>query len=116
MRRQDMIPGATYVLATDPSIKVTLLDTPDELRAQARVLVRFETGVSRGRETDIPSRRIGAPWDRSLAPKRVVSRPRQSDVVVALARPARVGDSVTLPDTGELIWTVDAIDETSSTA
>ncbi len=116
MRWQDMIPGEAYVLAGDPSIKVTLLDTSDELRAQARVLVRFETGVSKGRETDIPSRRVGAPWHRSLAPKRTVSRPRHSDVVVALSRPARVRDSVTLPNTGELIWTVDAIDETSSTA
>jgi hypothetical protein len=115
MRWQDMTPGEAYLLATDPSIKVTVLDTPDELRGRARVLVRFETGVTAGRVTDIPSRSIGAPWDRSRAPKRPPSKRRQV-ATPAPSRPARVGDSVTLADTGELLWTVKAIDEAQGTA
>src|SRR4051794_6949657 len=109
MRWQDMTQGEAYVLAADPSIKVTLLDTPDELRSRALARVRFETGVSRGRVSDIPTRRIGAAWDRSQAPKRTAARPREA-AVVALSRTAGIGDSVTLPETGELIWTVGAIE------
>ena len=110
-----MTPGEVYVLASDPAIKVTLLETPDELRRRARVLVRFESGVSAGRVTDIPTRRVGAPNDRCKIPARTTPRSRAA-TVVALTRPARIGDSVTLPETGELIWTVDAIHHTTAAA
>jgi hypothetical protein len=73
--------------------------------------VRFETGVAAGRERDIPSCRVAAPWNAASSPKRAVTRREPQPSIVLLSRPARVGDSVALEDAGDWIWTVDAIDD-----
>src|SRR5918912_3590891 len=108
MRADDMTIGDAYALAGPRAIKVTLLPTPPEVRAQRRVRVRFETGVMTGPVTDLPSRRIAAACY-GPAPSKP-PRARRSDAVVAVARAPRVGDTVLLPDTGDLEWTVEDIE------
>ncbi len=111
MRWQDMTPGEAYALAGDPRVKVTVLDTPAELRRQARVRVRFETGITAGRVCDIPSRRIGAPWGGTRSPKPSSAPRRKPEAsVVLLSRQAQVGDTVTLDEMDDWIWTVSAVD------
>ena len=117
MRWQDMTPDKPYALTGRPRLKVTVLDTPAEVRAKARVRVRFETGVAAGRVLDIPSQRVAEPWDSSRVQKPAPQRGRQQAVpVLLLSREARVGDTVTLEETGDLLWTVDAVDDERSTA
>src|ERR1700754_4517435 len=101
MRFHDLKEGELYVLRRDRAVQVTVLPTSAELRARARVMVRFEVGVARGRETDIPTRAIAAPVDRALAPSRPAARRAKTPDVPVLHRPARVNDQVTLAETGE---------------
>ena len=62
MRADDMTVGEAYALIGSRRIKVTLLPTPSDVREQRKVRLRFETGVTAGRISDLPSRRIAAPW------------------------------------------------------
>jgi hypothetical protein len=59
-----MIPGEEYVCERGgaPARKVTMLETPIELRRRARVLVRFDEGILLGEVHDVPSVSITQPW------------------------------------------------------
>jgi hypothetical protein len=116
MRWHDMMPDKAYALTGKPRVKVTVLDTPAEVRAKARVRVRFETGVAAGRVLDIPSQRVAAPWEGARVQKPAPRRRRTEAPVLLLSRQAGVGDTATLEETGELLWTVDAVDYVHSTA
>jgi hypothetical protein len=112
-----MTVGETYALSGHRRIKVTYLDTPPEVRAQRRVRVRFETGVTAGRVNDVPTVRIAGPWDRqAVPPSRKPPAQRPSRGPRTVARRARPGDVVVLAQTGELAWTVVAIDEDAGEA
>jgi hypothetical protein len=101
MRSEDMHPGEGYALLGSRRTKVTVLDTPPEVRRLARVRVRFETGVKAGEVIDVPSRRIAGPWDGREKVRKPASRRRAR--LVAVDRPPEVGDLVTCTDTGGLI-------------
>lgn len=111
VRSNEMEIGRTYILLGRANRKVTVLETPAELRSAARVRVRFENGVKADAIAEIPSRRIARPWREEEAvnnrPRRQVSQP----VPVVAERPARAGDTVTVRgDESGLQWTVEAID------
>jgi hypothetical protein len=109
MRADDMTVGEAYALNGPRRIKVTLLPTPPDVRAQRKVRLRFETGVTAGRVSDLPSRRIAAPWTGTAPAKPNSPRPRET--VLTLTRRPRAGDTVVLPEKGDLDWTVDDVDE-----
>ena len=108
MRSTDMRPGEAYALNGHRQTKVTVLETPPELRRRARVLVRFESGIKTGEVTDLSSRRIASPWDGHLEP-RTLRPPRRTHLVVVERDPG-VGDSVTWTETAGLVWTLVALD------
>lgn len=110
-----MTVGETYALSGHRRIKVTYLDTPPEVRAQRRVRVRFETGVTAGRVNDVPTVSIAGPWDRQTVPAPSRKPPAQRPSRGPRTR-ARAGDIVVLAQTGELAWTVVAIDEDAGEA
>ncbi len=110
-----MVPGEAYRLEGHRRIKVTVLDTPPELRRQARVRVRFESGVKAGDEGDLPSRRIVAPWEPTQQPRKrpAAGRRRRSPTD---KRSPQVGDSVMWTETGTIVWTLEALDPKSGEA
>lgn len=108
MRSVDMRVGEAYALTGDRPVKVTVLETPPELRRQARVCVRFESGVMAGETGDLLSRRIASPWDGHLEP-RTPRTPRRTHLVVVERDPG-VGDSVTWTETAGLVWSLVALD------
>ncbi len=104
-----MIVGEQYALETRRSsgpLKVTVLETPAEVRSQQRVRIRYEAGVSLGKVSDVPSRRIIRPW-RGTVPRRRTARRRQPPL---RAWPPSVGDSVLWAETGPVTWTIERID------
>lgn len=105
MRADDMIVGETYELSGTRRLKVTVLETPPEIRAQRRVRVRFESGVKAGEITDVPSRSVERPWGRSPAPAKQPRAPRRP-TVITLPGPPRVGETVVVADMGDFEWTV----------
>ena len=111
MRSHEMKIGCTYELKGRGSRKVTILETPAEVRSKARVRVRFENGVKAGTITDLPSRRIARP--RGEGPEeRLEKLEGQGGVPPAepVERPVRSGDTVTLlRDESGLLWTVEAV-------
>ena len=112
MRSNEMKVGGTYMLKGRANRKVTILETPAELRRNARVRVRFENGVKGGSIADLPSRRIACPWhEESKKPcKRPKGSGRQSPID-AVQRRVGVGDTVTLcGDKVGLLWTVEGIE------
>jgi hypothetical protein len=115
MRAEDMTVGESYALKGPRRVKVTYLQTPPQIRAQRRVTVRFETGVPAGRVVNIPTVRIEGPWDRQATP---VTKPaaRRARGPLTVERPVRMGDTVVLAETGELAWTVAAVDEPTGNA
>src|SRR6266511_883268 len=113
MRSHDMEPGRAYVLVGRSRTKVTVLDTPPEVRRRARVRVRFESGLKAGEVSDLPSRRIAAAWDELHQPRKPL-HPRRRPV--AIERAPEVGDQVTWTVTGTLTWTLDHLDERSGRA
>jgi hypothetical protein len=110
MRAEDMIIGETYALVRSPQVKVTVLPTPPEIRAERKVRVRFETGVTAGRISEVPSRRIAAPrWGGAVAKR---PRPRRpGPTVFVVTHPPGVGDTVVWDEGVGLEWTVRAVDE-----
>ena len=103
-----MQPGRPYVLCGHRRIKVTVLETPPELRRKARVRVRFESGVKAGEVADVPSRRIASPWGESKT--RQQKTPRQS--LALIERTPEVGDEVAWSgDRRTWRWTVDELNE-----
>jgi len=108
-----MEPGRAYVLVGRSRTKVTVLDTPPEVRRRARVRVRFESGLKAGEVSDLPSRRIAAAWDELHQPRKPL-HPRRRPV--AIERAPEVGDQVTWTVTGTLTWTLDHLDERSGRA
>ncbi|HWA54938.1 MAG TPA: hypothetical protein VG816_12270 [Solirubrobacterales bacterium] len=113
MRSNDMKVGGAYRLEGRGYRKVTVLETPAEVRSKARVRVRFENGVKAGTIADLPSRRIARPWGEGLD-----ERPAQPEAqgwgppVEPVERAVRTGDTVTLlQDETGLLWTVEAIRE-----
>jgi hypothetical protein len=110
MRSNEMEVGETYVLSGRTNRKVTVLETPAEVRSAARVRVRFENGVKAGEIAEIPSRRIARPWREEAPSGRARRQPIQPPPAVA-ERPAQLGDTVTLSgDESGLRWTVAAIE------
>lgn len=109
MRAADMMTGQTYI--TNGELTVTYLDTPDAVRAQRRVRVRFEDGIGRGNVRDLPERNIvraskPGPEAKKPPPKRTAAAP----TIVKLTRPPQIGDTVIVEVAGELRWTIEAID------
>jgi len=114
MRSDDLRVGNPYALAGHRKRKVTVLETPPELRRRARVRVRFENGVKAGEEGEVPTRRISAPWDGS-SPSRS-SRSAKSALAL-VDRPPVIGDEVAWNgDRRTWIWTVEEIDESKEEA
>jgi hypothetical protein len=110
MRSHEMEPGEPYALHSNRRTKVTVLETPPEVRRAARVRVRFETGVKAGKTTELPSRRIAAPWNGEPPAKAQV--PSRETPRAAVERLPEVGEQVTLAsDKAGFVWTVDGIDE-----
>jgi hypothetical protein len=104
--------GGVYALAGRANKKVTVLETPAELRRKARVRVRFENGVKVGTIAELPSRRIARPWRDE--PKKHCERPESQgseSPLEPVERAACNGDTVTLrgDETG-LLWTVERIE------
>jgi hypothetical protein len=109
VRAADMKTGQTYL--TNRGLTVTYLDTPDAVRAQQRVRVRFADGIGRGNVRDLPTRNIvrackPCPEDKKPSPQRTVAVP----TIVKLTRTPQVGDNVIVEVAGELRWTIEAID------
>jgi hypothetical protein len=105
--------GCAYELKGRGYRRVTILETPAEVRGKARVRVRFENGVKAGTITDLPSRRIARPW-REVPEERSEQPEGQGGAspVEPVERPVRTGDTVTLlRDESGLLWTVEAIRE-----
>jgi hypothetical protein len=109
MRSQDMRLGETYVLRGHYETKVTLLQTPPELRRQGRVRVRFESGVKAGEIGELLSRRIAPPLEDIQEPA-TPYRPRRRRLTVVERNP-EVGDTVTWSATAGLVWTLESLDE-----
>jgi hypothetical protein len=110
MRSSEMAVGEAYVLSGRANRKVTVLETPAEVRSAARVRVRFENGVKAGEIAEIPSRRIARPLREEAPSGQARCQPIQPLPAVA-ERPARLGDTVTLSDDESgLRWTVTAIE------
>jgi hypothetical protein len=109
MRSVDMRPGEVYVLHGYRKTKVTVLETPPELRARARVRVRFESGIKKGELGELPSRRVAAPWTGEDIRPTEVRRSRARLAVVD--RGPRAGDLVTWVETAGLVWTLETLDE-----
>jgi hypothetical protein len=110
-----MIPGEAYRLEGHRRTKVTVLDTPPELRRQARVRVRFESGIKAGEEGDLPSRRIVAPWEPTQQPRKKPAAGSRRRSPTAKRSP-QVGDSVMWTETGTIVWTLEALDQKSGEA
>jgi hypothetical protein len=113
MRWADLRVGGSYRLNT--GTKLTLLETPPELRSRARARVRFETGIKRGEVTDLACQRIVEPWDGALPPS-AAAKLRPQPEYVTEERPARHGDTVRWEKTAGVIWTVTAVDDVAGTA
>jgi len=113
MRAQDMRLGQSYTLLGSRST-VVVLETPPQVRRQARTRVRLEGGVKAGEEIVVPSRRILAPLGGPLP--RTMSRSKRKAAARKVQRSPRVGDLVTWKETGPLSWTVDALDKDSGRA
>ena len=113
MRWADLRVGESYRLNT--GTKLTLLETPPELRSRARARVRFETGIKRGEVTDLACQRIVEPWDGPVPP-RAAAKLRPQPEYVTEERPASHGDTVTWEETAGVIWTVTAVDDAAGTA
>lgn len=103
--------GHAYQLVGRGYRKVTVLETPPEVRSKARVRIRFENGVKAGNVTDLPSRRIARPWRDEPAQERDEQPGIGSEAPpLSIERPARSGDTVKLlDDDSGLLWTVEAI-------
>jgi hypothetical protein len=108
-----MIEGQSYRLNTGS--KVTLLETPPDLRRRARARIRFETGIKRGEETEIACVRISEPWD-GPAPRRVSTQTRALPEYTIDHREPRPGDMVRWTKTAELIWEVSEVDRAEGSA
>jgi hypothetical protein len=109
-----MRPGEIYVLHGSRRTKITVLDTPPELRRRARVRVRLESGIKAGEVTDVPSVRI-VPLRGAPKTPEEPSRPRRTRPF-AVERTPEVGDSVTWNETGPLVWSLDEFDEETGQA
>lgn len=105
VRSQDMQPGQDYYLDGGRERVVTVLETPPEVRSQAKVRVRFRNGVKAGEEALVPSRRIVAPLHgrESRAPRRQRAR------VIRFDGPAHPGDEALWRQTGDIVWTVESV-------
>lgn len=103
--------GHAYQLKGRGYRKVTVLETPSEVRSMARVRVRFENGVKAGTVTDLPSRRIDRLWRDEQAQERRERPGIQGNAPLpSIKRPIRSGDTVKLlGDESGLLWTVEAI-------
>ena len=113
MRWADLRVGESHRLNT--GTKLTLLETPPDLRSRGRARVRFETGIKRGEVTDLACQRIAEPWDGPL-PQRAAAKPRPPQPeYVKEERPARRGDTVKWEETAGVIWTVAAVDDAAGT-
>jgi len=103
--------GETYVLRGHHETKVTLLETPPELRSQGRVRVRFESGVKAGDVGELLSRRIAPPQeDMQEQEPATPYRPQRARLKV-VERSPEAGDAVTWSATAGLVWTLESIDE-----
>ncbi len=72
-----MKPGTEYLFERGAAArKVTVLETPPELRRRARVRIRYEQGILTGEVHDVPSRNITRPW--TLPVSRAPSRPARA--------------------------------------
>ncbi|HEX5592094.1 MAG TPA: hypothetical protein VFX35_01960 [Solirubrobacterales bacterium] len=112
MRSEDMKIGHAYQLGGRGYRKVTVLETPSEVRSKARVRVRFENGVKAGTVSDLPSRRIARPWrdEQAQGQPRQPGNRSEAPPLPSIERPVRSGDTVRLlGDESGLLWTVDAI-------
>lgn len=107
VRSRDLIVGERYRLAPRGRAEVRVLETPSHLTFQARVCVRFESGVKKGETGVVPTVRILEPVRPELAPDPPAPRPRPR----LITRQPRAGDNVTWKPTGELLWCVVSIDE-----
>jgi hypothetical protein len=105
--------GQSYRLNTGS--KVTLLETPPDLRRRARARIRFETGVKRDEEAELACVRISEPWDGPVPP-RVSSQPRALPEYTTDHRQPRSGDIVKWTTTAAMIWDVIKVDEAQSVA
>lgn len=113
MRSVDMQVGEAYALTGHRPIKVTVLETPPALRRQARVRVRFESGVMAGEIGDVLSRRIASPWDGEM-PHRPSRHAKPHLSVVQ--RDPQVGDAVTWAATAGLVWSLTEVDAEAALA
>jgi hypothetical protein len=113
MRAKDIQPGEQYILRrAGRGLRVTVLTTPPEIRAQGRLLVRFEEGVMRGKVTEQLPRFILAPLAGTLASTQTAAEPTPTAVAIPAAWPPNPGDPVTWPaQTGTMRWRVVAVDE-----
>jgi hypothetical protein len=110
MRWRDMKPSKRYAaLYRGRGREVTVLDTPPEVRREARVRVRYENGLLAGEVKDIPSRRVvaarGHPARTAERRSGTPGRTRRS-----VERGPEVGDSVAWRKTREVLWTVQHVD------
>jgi hypothetical protein len=116
MRFSELEVGRQYALVRGGRPRrVTILDTPEEVRRRGLVRVRNEDGVTRGQVVDQQLRFITSRWGETAEPKRarrvppVATRPGPW--------PPEPGDRVIWPDgTADIEWTVEAIDLEKGTA
>jgi hypothetical protein len=112
MRAHEMKPGEEYALSrprTGRPVRVTVLETPDEVRRRARVRVRFEQGVSTGKVRDVLSRNIFSLWSKRHEPRPPKRAPVAREIE-ELPWPPAPDSEVLWTQTGEIRWTVREID------
>jgi hypothetical protein len=115
VRFSELEPGQEYVLLRGHKPRrVTVLETPEDVRRRGLVRVRSEDGVTRGRVVDQQLRFIKSRWGEAPA-ESAARRPRME------RRPGRwppePGDRVRWPcEAGEIEWTVSSVDLPGGTA
>jgi hypothetical protein len=110
VRAQDIREQTEYAM-TSPrgEIRVTVLAVNEPVGGRpARIRVRAEQGVSKGREFEVTSRRILARWGEPT-PTAPIREPVAA-LITEVSRPPCSGDLVHRSKTGPVEWTVDEVD------